>query len=115
MMNANISQYESVCLLSSRMVAAARANDWDNLCELEHEAATLIEQVKMSDPAAQHEILGDETLRQRKIALIHQILANDREIRSHAQPWLESVRVMLAASSRQRAVKNLYGINNTSF
>lgn len=115
MMNTNIAQYESVCLLSSRMVAAARANDWDNLCALEHEAAALIEQVKRSDPAAQHEILSDETLRRRKIALIHQILADDREIRSHAQPWLESVRVMLAASSRQRAVKNMYGMNNNSF
>lgn len=112
MMNANLAQYEHVCSLSSRMVEAARANDWDNLCALEHEAAMLIAQVKQSDPAAQHEILSDETLRRRKIALIHQILADDREIRSHAQPWLESVRTMLAASTRQRAVKNMYGMNN---
>jgi len=112
MMNANIAQYESVCHLSSRMVEAARANDWDNLCALEREAAELIEQVRISDSAAQREILSDEALRRRKVALIHQILADDREIRSHAQPWLESVRVMLAASTRQRAVKNLYGMNN---
>lgn len=113
MMNANIAQYENVCSLSSRMVEAARANDWDNLCALESEARALIEQVKLSDPLAQTEIMRDETLRRRKVALIHQILADDREIRSHAQPWLESVRILLAANSRQRAVKSLYGMNNS--
>lgn len=112
MMNANIAEYESVCDISSRMVEAARANDWECLCALERQAAALIEKVKASDPSAKHEIMHNESLRRHKVALIHQILADDREIRSHAQPWLESVREMLAASTRQKAVKNIYGMNS---
>lgn len=112
MMNANIAEYESVCDISSRMVEAARANDWEYLCSLERQAAALIEKVKTSDPSVRHEVMHDESLRRHKVALIHQILADDREIRSHAQPWLESVREMLAASNRQKAVKNIYGLNN---
>jgi flagellar protein FliT len=40
-MPSQIELYEEMSLLSSRMVEAARAGDWDSLLELEHGVATL--------------------------------------------------------------------------
>ena len=40
-MPSQIELYEEMSLLSSRMVAAARAGDWDNLIELEHGVTSL--------------------------------------------------------------------------
>jgi flagellar protein FliT len=40
-MPSQIELYEEMSLLSSRMVDAARAGDWDSLMELEHGVATL--------------------------------------------------------------------------
>jgi flagellar protein FliT len=110
MANGNITRYKAVSNLSSRMLEAARANDWDNLCALEREAATLMQEIRTDDEIAQQAILDNESLRNEKIALIRKILADDREIRSHADPWMESIRTMLSCGSKKRAINNMYGI-----
>jgi len=110
-MNAPISLYESILQLSGRMVVAAEANDWDLLCTLESEVTLLRERLQHEDQPYQQASL-DEAARQRKAALIRKILADDREIRSHAEPWMESVRTLLAGGARQRAVNNAYGVGS---
>ncbi|GAB2883838.1 hypothetical protein GCM10027046_10420 [Uliginosibacterium flavum] len=107
-MNTPVTLYESILQLSRRMVAAAEANDWDLLCALESEVTALRERLQQDDPPALQASL-DEATRQRKATLIHQILADDREIRSHTQPWMESVKTLLAGNARQRSVQQAYG------
>lgn len=107
-MTAPLEMYESMSELSAQMVEAATTNDWDRLCELEGQVARLRDRLIVEDPITAAPRL-DEATRARKIALIRKLLADDREIRSHAEPWMESVRVLLSGSARQRAVQNAYG------
>lgn len=105
-MDNQITIYESMCNLSGQMREAAQKNDWDQLCSLEHKVADLREHLQRDPiPAVQ-----DEASRQAKIRLIHQILADDREIRSHVEPWMDGVRQLLAGGARKRALHNAYGV-----
>jgi flagellar protein FliT len=109
-MSANLELYETMSDLSGQMVDAARANDWDGLCALEHEVAALRDTLVRQDlPAAAATL--DEASRTRKIALIHKILADDREIRNHTTPWMNEVKALLAGGARKRAVNQAYGMN----
>lgn len=107
-MDATLALYESMGRLSAEMAAAARANDWDTLCQLEEQVADMRNELMLREPLGRPSGLS-ESERQHKASLIRQILADDREIRAHAEPWMESVRVMLAAGSRRNALNAAYG------
>lgn len=100
---------ESMAEVSAAMVEAARANDWDRLTGLERESATLRDALMRLEPAGRQQPGLTEAERQRKAALAARILDNDREIRRHVEPWLESTRKLLSGSARERAVRNAYG------
>lgn len=102
----NLSVYERMGELTTSMVGAARDNDWDRLCELERELADLRDWLRGHDAAPAR---LDETARQRKIQLIKSMLADDREIRRHTEPWMEDVRKLLASGSRARSLEATYG------
>ncbi len=94
------------------MADAARANDWDRLSALEREAAELRETARAgADAAADAATLATlpaaeaESLR----ASIERLLALDAEIRTHADPFLASVRKLLSAGRQERTVRNAYG------
>lgn len=110
-MNTSISLYESMSEISTRMRLAAERNDWEHLCELEREVAHMCDRLQREDPPS-GQVSLDETSRQRKIRLIQQILADDREIRSHVDPWMDSVKTLLAGNARQRSVQQAYGIRS---
>ena len=93
------------------MAEAARANDWDRLSALEREAAALRETARAgadaaTDAAMQSALPAAElaTLREG----IERILALDAEIRMHTDPFLASVRKLLAAGRHERAVRGAY-------
>jgi flagellar protein FliT len=85
--NEVLSMYENVAGLTSKMVMAARASDWESLGRLENQTAAVAANVTagVAVPALQ----GDA--RARKIALLKQILANDRAVRDVTEPWMNSV------------------------
>ena len=94
------------------MAEAARANDWDRLSALEREAAALRETAHAGADAAKDKATlatlpaaEAESLR----AGIERLLALDAEIRTHADPFLASVRKLLAGGRQERAVRNAYG------
>lgn len=96
-MPAQIEIYEQMCALSTRMVEAARAKDWERLIDLERSVsglrATLV-----------HESVGgtvDAFETEKKSALIKQILRDDAEVRRHTEPWMEQVRSFLTGNMRQ--------------
>jgi flagellar protein FliT len=94
------------------MAEAARANDWDRLSALERDAAALRDTARAgadaaADAAALASLPGAEADALR--AGIERLLALDAEIRTHADPFLASVRKLLAGGRRERAVRNAYG------
>lgn len=80
-----LSMYENIAGLSKQMATAARSGDWDRLQRLETQCATEARAVSSGVPA-----LGGAP-RQRKIDLLKQILANDRQIRDVTDPWMNQI------------------------
>ena len=78
-----IALYEHIAGLSSQMLAAARASDWASLSALEQECA---EQSRAVESNPLPPLTGTD--RMRKIALITQILATDRQITEITEPWM---------------------------
>ncbi|MDP2135304.1 MAG: flagellar protein FliT [Sulfuritalea sp.] len=106
-MPSQIQLYEEMSLLSARMVAAARARDWDNLVELEQGVNALRKALLVlpdSDAAA-----ADLA---RKHSLIQRILEDDAEVRRHTEPWMERVRHFLGDTDRLRELQRACAPNN---
>lgn len=103
-MPAQIEIYEQMCALSTRMVEAARASDWEQLIDLERAVAdlrdTLLSDADSGTPPREAE---------KKRALIRQILRDDAEVRRHTEPWMEQVRRFLTGNVRKRQVDQAYG------
>ncbi|MDP2823774.1 MAG: flagellar protein FliT [Sulfuritalea sp.] len=103
-MPSQIELYEEMSLLSSRMVEAARAGDWDNLIELEHGVSSL-RNALMATPEDSNSPATDLN---RRRSLIQRILEDDAEVRRHTEPWMEHVRKYLGDSARRRDVEKAY-------
>lgn len=103
-MPSQIELYEQMHALSSRMVEAARANDWDQLVDLEGNVAALRQQLMTEDGGA---LAPNEVAQKRR--LIQNILQDDAEIRRHTEPWMEHVRQFLSGDTRKQRVDRAYG------
>lgn len=86
-MNASevLTMYENIAGLSTQMAAAARMGDWDGVGKLETQCTNAARATATGVPAL------DGAPRMRKIDLLKQILANDREIRDLADPWMTTI------------------------
>ncbi len=100
-----LSLYESVARASGRMLAAARAADWDGLVAHEGQCAQLIERLRTAGGA---EALRGSAL-ERKREIILGVLADDAEIRRLAQPRLARLQDMLYAGANRRRLDGAYG------
>jgi flagellar protein FliT len=80
-----LSMYENIAGLTNQMAAAARMGDWNGLGKLEGACAEQASATETGVPA----LSGAQRLR--KIDLLKQILANDREIRDIADPWMNQI------------------------
>jgi flagellar protein FliT len=107
-MQDSLGQYEAMCRLTGRMAEAARENDWDLLSSLEQEVASIRDYLSAQDAKGIIPRLN-ETQREHKRELILRMLADDREIRRHTEPWMASVRSLLAGAVTARNVRKAYG------
>ncbi|MCB1907771.1 MAG: flagellar protein FliT [Rhodocyclaceae bacterium] len=92
--------------LSSRMRAAAQANDWDQLVRLEQELADRRDNFA-ADAGRFAGIAPIE--RERITAIIRAMQADDRAIREIVEPCLGSIRDLLSRSARKRDLSRSYG------
>jgi flagellar protein FliT len=104
LMPSQIELYEEISTLSSRMVAAAQANDWDALIDLERGVAGLRDTLMTADDIGSSPLDLD-----RKRTLIQRILQDDAEVRRHTEPWMEQVRTFLGTANRRQQVERAYG------
>ncbi|MDC8757444.1 flagellar protein FliT [Janthinobacterium fluminis] len=87
-----LSMYENIAGMTNQMVKAARASDWDSLSQLEKQCAS---EARGATAGAVPALSG--TPRMRKIDLLKQILANDREIRAVTEPWMTQLANVMPA------------------
>lgn len=108
LMPTQIALYQEMSALSSRMVEAARANDWETLITLERSVAILRDSVINDDDNSN---LSSSELKL-KSQLIQRILADDAEVRRHTEPWMERVRQFLGSGIKRQQVEHAYGANS---
>lgn len=108
LMPTQIALYQEMSALSSRMVDAARANDWDTLIDLECAIAELRSSLLQDDGTGIH---SDAELRLKSL-LIQRILADDAEVRRHTEPWMEQVRRFLGSDAKRRQIEHAYRISS---
>ena len=106
-MQDTMTYYETMCRLTGIMADAARDNDWGLLGSLEQEVAVLRNHLQAED-ASGITVDLDESQRFSKRELILRMLADDREIRRHTEPWMAGVRALLAGSAAERNVRKAY-------
>jgi flagellar protein FliT len=96
--------YERIAGLTTAMLEAARASQWEILLDLETECRTVFTQLVNAGAAA---AATPETA-QRKAMLIRQVLADDAEIRNLIEPWMAELGQWLGMSSRSHRLKDAY-------
>jgi len=101
-----VSVYETMVGITDRMLDAAGANEWDHLAELEQECAACVRRLKAD---GDQQPLADGQ-RQRKVDAIRRMLANDRQIRDLAQPWMAQLSAMISNTTTERRVARAYGV-----
>ncbi len=99
-----ISCYESIALVSARMLEAARAGAWDDLLAAEADCARQIEALRQLGAGAPM----SEAARARRVELLRRILADDAEVRALTQPWLATLDQFLNGRDMQRRVQGTY-------
>ena len=105
-MPGQIEIFEEMSALSTRMVEAARAGNWDNLIELEKSVSSLRDQL-MADEDPNANLTPEQSLR--KALIIQHILDDDAEIRRHTEPWMEQLRAYLSSGAKRKEVARAYG------
>lgn len=111
MMNSEevISLYEKVAVITNQMLAAAREYDWEQLAALESQCASHVETLKRDEHVAP--LTG--VVREQKVRIIKKILADDREIRSITEPWMEQLSVLMRSAGVERKLSQAYGANQS--
>lgn len=100
-----VDRYRLMADASRRMLAAAREDDWDRVCAVEKECATLIVELsQMGDLAP-----TDPSLRQQKIDLMKRVLADDAALRLLSQPWLKKLDALLRSPETAARLGRAYG------
>ncbi len=79
-----IDYYKAIEDSSSKMLEAAKSEDWDQVVRFEGACAVLIEQLRAR--AHSEDLLPEQ--RREKSRIMQRILSNDAQIRYLAEPWL---------------------------
>jgi flagellar protein FliT len=100
-----IALYETVAVITDQMLTAARIGDWDEVAILESKCAAHVNTLKRDEPPIK--LTGE--IRVRKVQIITKILADDREIRNIAEPWMENLARLINSTSAERKLSQAYG------
>ena len=96
--------YDAILATTGKMLAAAQNSEWDQLIQLEQECRQLTEILIQND----QEPILDKELLEKKVEMIHQILADDAQIRAITEPWMVKLQDILNTNSRTRDLQFAY-------
>jgi flagellar protein FliT len=97
--------YERMLALTRDMLEAARGSDWDGLVQRERERAGLTDQIKEHDPDPGRAA----ATRERKRAIIVDILKTDEQIQVLSQDWMHELREVLGSVKTEQRLTRTYG------
>ncbi|MFZ6755924.1 flagellar protein FliT [Undibacterium sp. Ji50W] len=105
-----ITLYENVATITGNMLEAARSRDWELLGRLESDCSSRVQLLR------ENEIPSDlpADMRDKKIRIIKQILADDKEIRDITEPWMAQLSDMMKSSSTSQKLSRAYGAGNSA-
>lgn len=93
-----IEDYQQLSGITSQMREAATVGEWEQLILLEKECSRKVEAIKPHDC-----VPSNPEERAQKLALLKNILADDADIRSRTESWMEQLqRIMQSGRSEQR-------------
>jgi flagellar protein FliT len=102
-----VSVYEAMAGITDQMLAAATANDWERLAQLEHQCAACVRQLKANEALGQPLAAPERT---RKANAIRQMLDSDRKIRDLTQPWMARLSALISNNKVERRIARAYGV-----
>jgi flagellar protein FliT len=97
--------YEAMASATSAMLAAARAEDWDVLVTLEAACAAHVATLQQGEPLA---VLSAQQ-RERKGALVKQMLADDVELRRLIAARMAQLSNEMSSANTERKLSRAYG------
>jgi len=101
-----VSVYEAMVGITDQMLAAATANDWDRVVQLEQQCNACVRQLKAGGDSPQ--LAAPE--RVRKANAIRRMLASDRQIRDLTQPWMAKLSALMNNNATERRLARAYGV-----
>lgn len=108
--SSSINIYENILNTTNKMLVAAKDNEWDQLVELERECRKLTDTLIANN--TEHELNLSEELQQQKVEIIHQVLANDAQIRTITEPWMAQLQDILNTTKCERNLQQAYQSND---
>lgn len=96
--------YESISLLSTQMLEAARRSDWGRLTSLERDCSHLVDQLRRTEGG----LAADDARRARKVEIIKKVLAEDAAIRDLVEPWMAELQALIGSTGRRRQLQQAY-------
>lgn len=105
-----ITLYENVATITGNMLEAARSRDWELLEKLESDCSSRVQLLRENEIPA--ELPAD--MRDKKIRIIKQILADDKEIRDITEPWMAQLSDMMKSSSTSQKLSRTYSAGNSA-
>lgn len=100
-----MSTYEAMLTLTEQMVKAAGDGDWDQLETLEKRVGAYAHALKDND----EKVLLAGPQRLKKVAIIKQMLEDDRKIRDLTMPWMAHLSKLINNTGTERRLNNAYG------
>ncbi|MCX7142800.1 MAG: flagellar protein FliT [Proteobacteria bacterium] len=97
--------YGAMSVKSAEMVEAAQHGDWERLIALEKDCSALVTALKPIDKPGPR---PDAGYVKRKVAFIRKVLADDAEIRRHAEPWMTRLQAYLGSARQEQRLLHAY-------
>ncbi len=104
-----IAAYETILSITGQMLEAARRKDWVYLKALEEDCRAIMAALKAANAGP---LGGDQ--QQRKVEIIHKVLADDAEIRNITQPWMVHLQDILKGIGCENNLNQACGPNGGS-
>jgi flagellar protein FliT len=101
-----LEEYQRLSGITGQMREAAAGGEWDRLISLEKECKRKVEEIKPRDV-----IPANPDERAQKVALLKKILADDADIRSRTESWMEQLQRLMQSNRSEQRLQQAYLAN----
>ena len=101
-----IEDYQRLSGITGQMREAAVGGDWDRLITLEKDCKRKVDEIKPRDV-----IPSNPDERAQKLALLKKILADDADIRSRTENWMEQLQRIMQSPRTELRLQQTYLAN----